>query len=283
MAGRLIKSALLLALAAGAANLPALPGGAAQAGPGGMAALAAPAGRDENSRELRRELAGLGSTVADLKALARGGGAQAAEVGLSAEERGMMRAAAPQLRFRSNALTRASGLAGGGAGGAASAAAVISRLRAAHAPRFQTFGDFRGDMQRFYYGHQAGAAYALWLLPAAAVVLSFLLLVCRFYTLGTLLSALLFSLCSFLMWAMSASVLVSALAGRSVLAALPRELWLSPVMFLLVSAGLLRLADENYPFWNRAVSALAAPIAAALLAAGLPKGLAALKGLKTSA
>jgi hypothetical protein len=45
------------------------------------------------------------------------------------------------------------------------------------------------------------------------------------------------------------------------------------VVFLVVSAGMLRLADENYPFWNRTISTLFTPIAASLLAAFWPLGL----------
>lgn len=290
MAKSLIKLLLLGALSAGASNLPGLLGGLSGLPSGEVPAFAAPKGSDESSRELRREMADLGSTVADLKALTRGAPVNAA-AGLSAEERELMQDVAPQLKFRDNALTRTAGLAPGtGSGGAGlpklpgAAGKVLRGIKDAKGPEFQTFSDFRGDALRFYRGHQAAMAYALWLIPACAVGLSFLLSLCKRYTLSMLLSGLLFSLASGLLWMLSASIVLSGLLTKqSLLGVLPRELWLSPVVFLVVSAGMLRLADENYPFWNKTVSTLFAPIGASLLAAGWPAGLSYLKGLAGSA
>lgn len=282
MARALLNLAILGGLMLGAAYVPSLLG---KLPSGKVAGFAVPARSDESSRELRREMADLGSTVADLKALA-GGGAKTRHVsGLSEEEREMMRDAAPQLKFRNNALTRSVGLAGGGGTAAAlpelpgAAGQVLSRFKNQKGPDFQTFGDFRDDFIRFYRGHQAQAAYALWLVPGAAIALSFLLFLLKRYTLSMLLTGLLFSLTSGVLWMLSASIAFSGVLTRqSLLPALPQELWLSPVIFLVVSAGMLRLADENYPFWNKTVSALAAPIGASLLAAYWPALLAKAKG-----
>lgn len=284
MAKSLIKLVLLGALSAGASNLPGLLGGMPQLKSGAAPDFAMPAGKSESSRELRREMADLGGTVADLKALAGGGAKVSAVSGLSDEEKAMMEDAAPQLKFRDNALTRTVGLAGGGGAAAAlpelpgAAGQVLNRFKNS-GPDFQTFGDFRDDFIRFYRGHQAQAAYALWLVPGAAVALSFLLFLLKRYTLSMLLTGLLFSLTSGVLWMLSASIAFSGVLTRqSLLPALPQELWLSPVIFLVVSAGMLRLADENYPFWNKTVSALAAPIGASLLAAYWPALLAKAKG-----
>lgn len=286
MAKSLLKLLLLGALSAGASNLPGMLGGLPGLAAGKVPDSIMPGGSDESSRELRREMADLGATVADLKALAGGGGINAAD-GLSDEERGLMRDAAPKIKFRNNALTRSAGLAPGAGGGLklpGTAGAVLGRFKDRQGPEFQTFSDFRGDLLRFYYGHQAYMAYALWLLPGAAVALSFLLFLCKRYTLSMLLTGLLFSLCCGLLWTLSAAMALSALLTKqSLLAALPRELCLAPVVFLVVSAGLLRLADENYPFWNKTVSALFAPIGASLLAAFWPLGLKYAKGMLASA
>ncbi len=280
MGKSLIKFVLLAGLAGGASGLPGLLGGLSEPGGFGQALPLPSASRGENSRELGRELAGLGSAVADLQRLAAGETPPAAPQGLSAEEAGLMRDAAPRLKFRSNALTRAAGLAGGGPRGrAVKAAGIIGRLRNAQGPRFQTFSDYRGRLLDFYAGHQAGAAYALWLAPSAAVLLSFLLLLLKRYTLGMTLAGALFAACNFVIWGLSASVLLSIPSGHSLLAALPREVWLSPVLFLVTSAGLLHLADENYPFWNRTLGTLLTPIAASCAAAFWPAGKVYLKSL----
>ncbi|MDD2804256.1 MAG: hypothetical protein PHV33_01775 [Elusimicrobiales bacterium] len=286
MAKSLLKLLLLAGLSAGASGLPNLLGGLSKLPSGEVPGFALPAGKDESSRELRREMADLGSTMADLKQLAAGGAPVRAVAGLSDEERELMKDAAPQLKFRNNALTRQVGLAGGRAGAAAlpqlpgAAGKVLGGLRNAKGPEFQSFSDFRGDILRFYHGHQAAMAYALWLIPAAAVALAFLLFLCKRYTLSMLLTGVLFSLSSALLWMLSASIALSGvLTKTSLLGVLPREVWLSPVVFLVVSAGLLRLADENYPFWNKAVSTLSAPIGASLLAAYWPAAAAYAKGL----
>lgn len=262
MAKNLFKLLLLGALSLGASNLPGMLGGLSALPSGEVPDLAVPKGSDESSAELRRELAGVGETMADLKGLTQGAKVQAA-AGLSDEERELMQDAAPQLKFRSNALTRQVGLAPGGAGGAAlpgNAGKLLKSLKSQKGPQFQSFSDLRGDLLRFYYSRQAAMAYALWLIPAGAVVLSFLLFLCKRYTLSMLLTSFLFTL-----------------------AALPRELWLSPVVFLVVAAGMLHLADENYPFWNRTLSTLFTPIAASLLAAGWPQGMTYVKTLLGSA
>ena len=275
---------LLAALSAGASGLPGMLGGLSGLGQGKVPDFAMPGGSDENSRELRRELSDLGGTIAELKKLSQGPGADALS-GLSDEELEVMKDAAPQLKFRSNALTQKLGLAPGqssaGTGGKMAAAGrIMNRLKNRRTPQFQSFSDFRETVLRFYYGHQTAVACALWLIPSCAVALAFLLFLCKRYTLSMLLAGLLFSLATFLIWSLSASLALSALLTRqSLLAVLPRELWLSPVVFLVVSAGMLRLADENYPFWNKTVSTLLAPIAASLLAAAWPHGLIRIKGL----
>ena len=289
MAKSLIKLLLLGALSAGASNLPNMLGGLSGLQKGEVPDFAMPGGSDESSRELRREMAGLAGTMSDLKQLTHGARVNAVS-GLSAEERQMMKDTAPQLKFRSNTLTQKLGLAPGqdsAKGGLelpGAAGKIMSGLKHRKAPQFQSFSDFRGDILRFYYGHQAAMAYALWLIPAAAVALSFLLFLCKLYTLSMLLTGLLFSLATFLIWALSASLALSALLTKqSLLAVLPRELWLSPVVFLVVSAGMLRLSDENYPFWNKTISTLFTPIAASLLAAAWPQGLVYIKGFIGSA
>lgn len=285
MAKSLLKLLLLGGLSMGASNLPGLLGGLSGL-PGGKApAFAVPGGSDESSSELRRELADLQGTMEDLKGLAGGRRARAA-AGLSAEERELMADAAPKLEFKDNALTRQLGLAPGGAGAAAAAqlpggaGKVMKRLRQAKAPEFQNFADFRGGMLRWYSANQGTMAYVLWAAPAGTLALAFLLFLCKRYTVSMLFTGWVFLLANFLIWALSAAVLFSAvLTKQSLLAALPRELWLSPVVFLVASAGMLRLADENYPFWNRTVSTLFTPIAASALAAFWPAGVQYAKGL----
>lgn len=280
----LIKLLLLGALSAGASNLPAMLGGV-KGLPGGMIPGLAPAdASDESSAELGREMANLRGTMEELKGLGSSGPDPAA--GLSAEEREIMQDAAPKMEFRSNKLTRQLGLAPGGGALPAGlalpgrAGKILDGLKKRPAPRFQSFPDFRKDLLGFYGRHQAAMAYALWLAPGAAVVLSFLLFLVRRYTLSMLVTGMIFALSNFLIWALSAAVgLSTILTKQSLLAALPRELWLSPVVFLVVSAGLLRLADENYPFWNKTVTTLFTPIAVSCMAAGWLHGAGFLKSL----
>jgi len=285
MAKSLLKLLLLGGLSLGASGLPNMLGGLPGLAGGQVPDSIMPGGSDESSAELRREFADLQNTVADLKALA-GPRRPRAVSGLSAEERELMADAAPKLEFKDNALTRQLGLAAGSGEKAdalqlpGAAGKVMSRLKGAKAPEFQNFKDFRGGLLRYYAGHQAAMAYALWAAPAAALALAFLLFLCKRYTLSMLLTGWVFLLANFLIWALSAAVLLSAVLTRqSLLAALPRELWLSPVVFLVAAAGMLRLADENYPFWNRTVSTLFTPIAASLAAAFWPLGLGYAKGL----
>jgi hypothetical protein len=274
MAKGLFKLLLLGGLALGASGLPGLLGGLQGLSAGRAPAAALPSGSDESSRELRREMADLGRTMADLKALT--GPVKTQHIGgLSAEERGLLKDAAPKIRFRNNALTRQLGLARSGAAGrvqlpgkAGQAAMVLNRLRSAKGPEFQSFGDFRDDLLRFYYGRQALMAWLLWAAPAGVLALAFLLLLFKRYTLSMLLTGWVFFAANMLLWGLSAAVVLSSVLTRqSLLPALPGELWLSAVVFLVVSVGLLRLADENYPFWNRTVTALFTPIAASAIAA----------------
>lgn len=293
MAKSLLKLVLLAGLSLGASGLPNMLGGLPGLAGGEVPDSIIPGGKDESSAELRREMADLSGTVADLKQLAGGGAPVSAAAGLSDEERGLMQDAAPQLKFKSNALTRQIGLAQAGKAPGSSAGLpalpgaagkVMKRLKNHEGPKFQNFADFRGDILRFYHSNQAAMAYVLWLIPAGAVALSFLLFLCKRYTLSMMLTGLLFALANFLIWALSASLVLSALLTKqSLLAVLPRELLLSPVVFLVVSAGMLRLADENYPFWNKTISTLFTPIAASLLAAAWPYGLPYVKGLAGSA
>ena len=285
MAKSLLKFLLLGALSTGASYLPNMLGGMPGTG-GGVSALLVPQGSGESSRELRREMAGLQDTVAQLKGLRQA--RPAAVAGLSDEERGMMQDAAPTLKFKSNTLTRSMGLAPGGKTSDGPAGQIVKSLVSKdgkrEGPRFQSFSDFREGLLGLYEDHQAAVAYALWLVPAAAVVLSFLLFLSKMYTVSMLLTSLVFTLANFFIWALSASVVLSTvLTKQSLLAVLPRELWLSPVVFLLVSAGMLRLADENYPFWNKTMHTLLTPIAASCLAAGWLNGAGFLKTMLASA
>ncbi len=284
MAKSLLKLLLLGGLSLGASGLPNMLGGLPGLAGGQIPDSIMPGGSDESSIELRRELADLQNTVGDLKALARPQRPRAVS-GLSAEERELLADAAPKIEFKDNTLTRQLGLAGGGEKAdlmqlPGAAGKVMHRLKGARAPEFQNFKDFRGELLRYYAGHQAAMAYALWAAPAGALALAFLLFLCKRYTLSMLLTGWVFLLANFLLWTLSASVLLSAVLTRqSLLAALPRELWLSPVAFLVAAAGMLRLADENYPFWNRTVATLFTPIAASLAAAFWPLGLGYAKGL----
>lgn len=272
MTKTLLKLLLLGGLAAGASGLPGMLGSLSGLKEGRLPQDVMPSGRDENSRELRRELADLGNAVKQLKGLA-GPAKTNAVSGLSAEERGLLNDAAPKIRFKKNALTKQLGLAGGGRAsqlpdGAGAAASALSRLRRGEAPEFQSFRDFRGDLLRFYFAHQTAAAYTLWGVPAAALALSLLLLLLKRYTLSMLIGGWVFFAANLLLWALSASVVLSTILTRqNLLAVLPRELWLSPVIFLIAAVGMLRLADENYPFWNRTISALFTPVAASAIAA----------------
>lgn len=284
MAKSLLKLLLLGALSAGASSLPNMLGGLSALPAPSLPGLPAAGASDESARETGRELADLQRTVAELKDL--NSARPKSVAGLSEEERELMQDAAPKLQFKSNALTRQMGLAGGGKAGPSVAAlpgaagAVMNRLKTRTPPKFQSFSDFRSDLLAFYGGHQAALAYALWFIPSALVVFSFLLYLWKKYTLSMMLTGLIFALSSFLIWALSAAVgLSTVLTKTSLLAVLPRELWLSPVVFLVISAGLLRLVDENYPFWNKTVTTLFAPIAVSCLSAGWLNGAGLLKTL----
>ena len=60
-------------------------------------------------------------------------------------------------------------------------------------------------------------------------------------------------------------------------------LWLCPVGFILASAGLMRMVDLNYPFWNETVRALMLPIAASALVVGWDYVLPAARSARASA
>lgn len=285
MAKSLVKLLLLGALSAGASSLPNLLGGLSTLPAAKAAVPPVPGASDESSREIGRELADLQRTVAELKGL--DGARPKSVAGLSAEERELMQDAAPKLKFKSNALTRQMGLAGGGKGASpavtalpGAAGAVMKKFKERTPPKFQSFADFRSDLLAFYGERQAAMAYALWFIPSALVVFSFLLYLWKKYTLSMMLTGIIFAMSSFLIWAMSAAVgLSTVLTKQSLLASLPRELWLSPVVFLVVSAGLLHLVDENYPFWNKTVTTLFTPIAVSCVSAGWLNGAGLLKTL----
>jgi len=289
MAKSLIKFLLLGALSAGASNLPNILGGAAGPAAGGVTDALVPQGPGEDSRELRREMSGLQDTVTQLKGLGQARPESAA--GLSDEERDIMQDSAPKFDFKSNALTRSAGLVSGGTAPRGKLAAnpmieLAKRLRSKDREhlRFQSFADFRTDLLGFYGEHEAAMTYALWLVPGTAVLLAFLLFLAKRYTLSMLLTSVLFALANFFIWFLSsAMVLSTVLTKQSLLAVLPHELWLSPVLFLVVSAGMLRLADENYPFWNKTMHTLLTPIAASCVAAGWLHGAGFLKGMVASA
>lgn len=71
-------------------------------------------------------------------------------------------------------------------------------------------------------------------------------------------------------------------AGIGFVPAVSSTLWLCPVGFVLVSAGLMRMVDLNYPFWNETVRALVIPIAASALVIGWDYVLPAARGARTS-
>ena len=282
MSKSILKVLLLGALSVGASSLPNILVGLSGL-PGGQAPGLSASGEAGDIPAVRGgELAALQRAVGDLKAL---GEARPVNVeGLSAAEREIMQEAAPSLKFRSNTLTRSVGLAPGGGAFPGKPGKIMSRLMAGPTARFQNFSDFRADLLDLYGQHQARMAYALWMIPGMAVILSFVLFLWKRYTLSMMLTGIIFALSSFLIWALSAAVgLSTVLTKQSLLAALPRELWLSPVVFLVVSAGLLRLADENYPFWNRTVKTLFAPIAVSCISAGWLGGGGFLKGIMSSA
>jgi len=285
MAKSLLKLLLLGALSAGAFSLPNLLGGLPGLPGGKIPGLPAARSGGESSAEIGRELADLPRAMAELRSL--GSASPGAVSGLSAEERELMRDTAPNLKFKSNQLTRQLGLAGKrpGSGGAVPGVAgrILSGLKNGPGVKFQSVSDFRNDLLAVYSENQAAAAFGLWLVPTAAAALSFLFFLCKRYTLSMMLTGLIFALSNFLIWALSAAMVLSTLfTKQSLLAALPRELWLSPVVFLVVSGGMLRLADENYPFWNKTVTTLFMPIAASCLCAGWLHGAGFLKVLAGS-
>jgi hypothetical protein len=269
MAKGLFKLLFLIVLSAGASSLPNFLGGNMAGLPGG-ALSGLTGGSGEETADLSRELSDIPRTVEYLKNLDQENEGQLD--GLPPEERQMMLDAMPSLKFKSNTLTRNLGLAPGQGQSAAFAGAgkiASGLLFKKHKAKRQTFSDFRGGLLDFYERHQAGMTIALWLGPAAAAAFSFLLFVFKRYTLSLSLTGLIFLLANSVIWFLSIAVVLStALTRQSLLAALPRDLWLSPVVFLVISSGLMRLVDENYPFWNKTITTLFAPIAAACLAAG---------------
>jgi len=112
MAKSLLKLLLLGALSAGASSLPNMLGGLSALPAAPLSGLPAAGASGENARETARELADLQRTVEELKGL--NSARPKSVAGLSEEERGLMQDAAPKLKFKSNALTRQLGLAGGG-------------------------------------------------------------------------------------------------------------------------------------------------------------------------
>jgi hypothetical protein len=78
-----------------------------------------------------------------------------------------------------------------------------------------------------------------------------------------------FRLASSLLVLLSAACILAYLLGTvNLLVMLPAWLWAAPVVFLLVSAFLMRLVDLNYPFWNRTISSLILPLLAVLVVFG---------------
>ncbi len=283
-----LKLLFLALLAAGAANLPALLGDRLEAFRLTAAGAVAPGGPAENASELSREIAQLPNLAVSMAAMEEA--YKQEMVGLSGDERELMAEAAPKLEFKSNKLTRSLGLApggkkraGAGAGaGGLTAAEIFKRLHSAKST-VQMFTEFRYRMFKFFKQHETGITISLWLVPAGIALLSFLLFICKRYTMSMTITGMLFLLSNYLLWTLSTTVVFSAvLTKENLLAALPRQLWVSPVVFLVVSAALLRLADENYPFWNRTIAALASPITAACLAAGWHRGFGMLKGALAS-
>lgn len=283
-----LKLLVLAVLAAGAANLPTLLGDKLEGSR--LSAAGVPIDSTaENASELSRELAELPNIAVSMAAMEetyKQEQEQALE-GLSPGEQEIMKEATQGLTFKSNKLTKSLGLAPGskprrgrkaGAAGGLSAAEVFKRLHSAKST-VQMFSDFRYSMFKFFKQHEAGITIGLWLVPAGIALLSFLLFMCKRYTLSMNITGLLFLVSNYLLWMLSTTVVFSAvLTKENLLAALPRQLWMSPVTFLVISAGLLRLADENYPFWNRTIAALGSPITAACVAAGWHRGFGLLKG-----
>lgn len=279
-----LKLLLLALMAAAAGNLPSLLGDKLEGARLSAAGTPLDASSSENAAELSRELAQLPNIAVSMAAMEE---TYKQELeGLSPDEQDIMKEAGQGLKFKSNKLTRSLGLAPGGGpragavagAGGLTAAEIFQRLKSAKST-VQMFSEFRYQTFKFFKLHETGITIALWLVPAGIALLSFLLFICKRYTLSMTVTGLLFLVSNYLLWTLSTSVVLSAvLTKENLLAALPRQLWLSPVIFLVVSAGLLRLADENYPFWNRTIAALGSPITAACLAAGWHRGFGLLKG-----
>ena len=144
MGKSLLKLLLLGALSAGASSLPNMLGGLSALPAAPLSGLPAAGASGENARETARELADLQRTVEELKGL--NSARPKSVAGLSEEERGLMQDAAPKLKFKSNALTRQLGLAGGGKRAGPSPAAlpgaageVMKRFKDRTPPKFQSF------------------------------------------------------------------------------------------------------------------------------------------------
>ena len=78
-----------------------------------------------------------------------------------------------------------------------------------------------------------------------------------------------FRLTSTLLLLLSAACILAYLLGTvNLLVMIPTWLWAAPVVFLLVSAFLMRFVDLNYPFWNRTISSLILPLLAVIVVFG---------------
>ncbi|MBU2572872.1 MAG: hypothetical protein KKH28_02190 [Elusimicrobia bacterium] len=257
-----LKLLLLAALAAGAANIPGITGEKLEAArsPAGFGAAG-------SSAENAAEPAALPNITAQMAAMEAAYKKEIA--GLPAEEREIALDAMPKVEFKANPLMQRLARAPGpdSAGGMSGAQNAL-----------RTFSEFRYKMFKFCRRHEAAITVYLWLVPVGLAGLAFSLFLFKRYTMSISVTGAIFLLSNYLLWTLSSSVVLSAaLTKENLLAAIPRDFWLSPVIFLIVSAALLRLADENYPFWNRTIAALFTPITAACLTLGWWRGVQFLK------
>jgi len=127
-----------------------------------------------------------------------------------------------------------------------------------------------GDrLEDYYLRHSAPISAMLWFGPGLLLLLGIIFLTLNQHSFALACARVTFFCEKFLLIILAATaVLAHIFFGINFLLSAPHTLWLSPVIFLLAAAALMRYIDMNYPFWNEAIMAMAMPILASIFILG---------------
>ena len=115
----------------------------------------------------------------------------------------------------------------------------------------------------FYQANREALSDWVWGVPALILLASFLCLILGQKGYARFLGRACFSLCR--VWILGLSlitVLCFTLWQVNAWGLLPPGFWISPILSVLVSAGLLRLLDMNFPVWNATLMSFLSPLIA---------------------